>query len=291
MMHYILSLLAGVLASVIVLANGQLAEQTGAYSSVVFNHITGLILIAVIVLIKRERPFAKRQSWFLYLGGAIGVGTVVFTNFAFSRISVSEILALSLLGQSITGLCIDQVGWMGMPRHPFHKRKIAGLLFILGGIAVMTRRIEVAAVILAFTAGVNIVVSRTLNARLAELSSVRISTFFNYVVGFAVSAPVFLLLGRDEAVLQSIRNIAVSSDLYMYLGGVIGVCIILICNIVVVKIAAFYLSLLLFIGQVFTGIIIDALISGGFSLQILAGGVLVTAGLCADLLLDRKKTG
>jgi len=57
------------------------------------------------------------------------------------------------------------------------------------------------------------------------------------------------------------------------------------------KISAFYLTLLLFVGQVFAGIAIDAIIDQAFSLPIIIGGVLVGAGLCADLLLERWKQG
>jgi hypothetical protein len=77
--------------------------------------IAGLLFIIIMTLIKREHPFFKRQAWFLYLGGAIGVLTTVFNNVAFARISVSSILALGLFGQSMAGLIIDQYGLLDMP--------------------------------------------------------------------------------------------------------------------------------------------------------------------------------
>jgi transporter family-2 protein len=61
----------------------------------------------------------------------------------------------------------------------------------------------------------------------------------------------------------------------------------MISNVVVVRIPAFYLSLLIFVGQVFTGLVIDTIIDGMFSIQILIGGILVTVGLCVDLLFDK----
>jgi transporter family-2 protein len=237
------------------------------------------------VLIKRDKPFAKRQAWFLYIGGALGVMTVIFNNYSFMRISVSAILALMLFGQSVASLAIDQYGWLGMPKHPFNKRRIIGLLLTICGIAVMLDRFEIVAVLMSFVSGIIIVTSRTLNAKLAELSNIRISTFFNYVVGLIVCTPVFFILGSNEG---SFGGIVISLDSYMYLGGVVGVCVVLISNIIVAKVPAFYLSLLVFISQVFTGVVIDALISRSFSLQILIGGILVSAGLCADLFLDRK---
>ena len=268
--------------------NGGLTERYGIYSATVIIHTTGLVLIAILALAKKERPFSKRHAWFLYLGGAIGVMTTVFNNLSFGRISVSAILALGLFGQSVTGLVIDQYGLMSMPKHPFIKRKIMGLLLILGGIASMISSFETAAVIVSFAAGITIVVSRTLNARLADLTSVRTGALYNYLVGLIVSVPVLIFLGGNE---PALTEFAFSPDWYIYFGGILGVCVVLLSNITVMKVSAFYLTLLVFIGQVFSGIMIDAVISRELSYRNIAGGALVAAGLCVNLLLDRKKAG
>jgi len=134
-----------------------------------------------------------------------------------------------------------------------------------------------------FAAGINIVVSRTINAKLSEYKGVRGGTFFNYLIGLAVAAPVCLVLGGGFPAFEFSPNV------FIYLGGIFGVCIVLVCNIAVAKVSSFYLTLLMFIGQVFTGVLVDAVIKQEFSLKILLGGVFVTAGLCADLLLDGKK--
>ena len=285
-MYYFFSLLTGILISVMVFFNGGLTEQYGVYSATVIIHITGLILISILVQIKGEWSFSKKQSWFLYLGGVIGVLTTVFNNLAFGRISVSAIMALGLFGQSITGLIIDQYGFLNMPKHPFSKRKIIGLVLIFCGIVSMINNFEILALLLSFAAGVNIVISRTLNAKLSDFTSVRMSTFYNYLTGLIIAIPVYFLLGNNEVVFT---KFVISPNFYIYLGGIIGVCVVLLSNITVAKISAFYLSLLLFIGQVFSGILIDALISQAFSFQNLIGGILVAIGLCVNLLFDKKQ--
>jgi len=113
-MYYLFSLITGILISVMVASNGVLTEHYGIYSATVIIHITGLLFITIMTISKRERLFSRRHSWYLYLGGAIGVMTTVFNNFAFSRISVTSILALGLFGQSITGLIVDQYGLRNM---------------------------------------------------------------------------------------------------------------------------------------------------------------------------------
>ena len=286
-MFYFLALLSGVLVTVSVLFNGRLAETHSLHLSTIIIHIAGLILISIIMFIKRENPFKNIQKWYLYLGGAIGVLIIICNNTAFGRIGVSAIMALLLLGQSVTGLVVDQIGWMGMPKHPFRKQKLFSLILVIAGIVVMmTGRLDILAVLASLFAGTCIVIARTLNAKLAEFTSVRNSTFFNYFVGLAFAIPVYLILSGNVS--TELNGFTFSPSIYIYLGGVIGMIFIMINNIIVVKIPAFYLSLLIFIGQVFTGILIDTLIDGVFSIQILIGGILVTAGLCTDLVLDKK---
>jgi len=287
-MFYFLSLLTGVLITVMVAINGGLTGFYGVYSATVIIHIVGLTIITLVVLFKRENPFANRYSWFLYLGGAIGVMTTVSNNIAFGRISVSALLALGLLGQSVTGLIIDQYGLFEMPKHPFTKHKLIGLILIIGGIVSMIVDFELVAVAVSFVAGVCIVMSRTFNAKLSDLTSVRVSSFYNYIVGLIVSIFVFLLLGRNEIIWA---EFAFSPRWYIYLGGALGLSVVWILNIVVVKISAFYLTLLLFIGQVFSGVLIDVFLSGEISSRNLIGGVLVAVGLSINLLLDRKDRG
>jgi len=288
-MFYLLSLLTGILISVMVAFNGGLTEQYGVYSATIIIHIAGLILITSIVLFKRDKVFSARYPIYLYLGGAIGVFTTVFNNLAFGRISVSAILALGLLGQSIAGLTIDQFGLFGMAKHSFTKGKFIGLFLIIGGIASMIDNLEVVAVVVSLIAGVNIVLSRTLNAKLADLTNVRTGTFYNYFVGLILSVFVFLILGRGEIIFSGYRMMSLSSSWWIYLGGILGVCVVLLSNITVVKISAFYLTLLIFIGKIFSGILIDVVITHQLSYRNLIGGLLVAFGLIVNLLMDSKR--
>jgi len=282
-MFYLLSIFTGVLIALSIALNGVLTEHYGVYLATVIIHMVGLLVIALIVLIKRINPFASKHPWYYYLGGAVGVATVVFINMAFGRISVSAILALGLLGQSVAGLIFDQYGWLGMPKHPFKRSKLIGILFILAGIAAMITGFEVLAVILAFASGVSIVIARTFNALLSEKTSAYTSTFYNNTVGVSVALLVFAILGRGE-----LTGFSINPSWWIYTGGIVGVAIITLSNITVVKVSALYLSLLVFIGQVFTGVVIDIAISGEFSPRNLIGGALVTCGLVVNLLLDKK---
>ncbi len=286
-MYYLLSLLTGILVAIMITVNGGLTTLYGVYSATVIIHIVGLVLIGSAILLRKEKPFRKGLPWYLYIGGVIGVASTVFTNYAFGKISVSAILALSLFGSSVMSLLVDQFGLFKMRVHRFRPHQLPGLLLVIGGIVcLMLGSFSLLAVLAVFFSGVLLVVSRSFNSRLAEQTSVYSSTFFNYFCGLCTAIPVFLLLGRGEPALTA--RFSLSPDWWIYLGGAIGVFTVFLTNVVVVKIPALYISLLMFVGQVFTGVLLDALLDGAFSLQNLIGGVFVAAGMALNLLLERR---
>jgi len=279
----------GILISVLVAFNGGLTERYGVYLATVIIHIVGLIVIAFIVIIKRDKVFAKRHAWFLYLGGIAGVATTIFNNVAFGRISVSAILALALFGQNVAGIVVDQYGILGMPKHEFSKHKLIGLAIVLIGIASMINTFEIIAVLLSFFAGITVVLSRTLNGKLADLTNERIATAYNYMTGLVCAVLVFLVMSRGEIVTADFTVSSLSTSWWIYLGGLLGVAVVFLSNVVVMKVSAFYLNLFVFIGTIFSSIVIDIIISQELSLRILIGGVLVAVGLCLNLILDKRK--
>ncbi|MBA4347768.1 MAG: hypothetical protein C0413_02835, partial [Clostridiales bacterium] len=177
-MYYLISLFIGILVAVMITVNGGLTTLYGVYSAAVIIHIVGLILISSIIIFRREKPFAKRHPWYFYLGGVLGVATTASTNFAFGKISVSAILAVSLFGMSIAGVLTDQFGLFGMRKHPFRAYQVPGILLVLGGIMwMMNDGFSLWPVLAVFGAGFLIVIGRSYNARLASSTSVFVSTF------------------------------------------------------------------------------------------------------------------
>lgn len=142
------------------------------------------------------------------------------------------------------------------------------------------------AVILAFGAGVTIVLSRSVNGLLASKVGAHTSTFFNYLtgtIGSLILVSLAFLLSQQPAILWK------DFQPMMLIGGIIGVLNIMILNIVVLKISAVKLTLLAFIGQLASGIIIDYLLYDIFSLTKLIGCLIVTAGLILYQFSDRTK--
>lgn len=281
-MNYALSLLAGMLISVMVVFNGGLSAQYGFALSLVIIHVSGLIAISLALLLRRERPrfFGMAPLW--YTAGLIGILTTVFNLRAFGHISVSAMLALSLLGESLSGLLADHTGFLGHPVRRFHRNKLLGVLVTLAGIAYMLTDFEWLAVLLSLLAGCTALLSRLINGRLTAKIGMYSATLINYLTGLSGALLVLLLVGQGQGT-------AAPGPFYIYLGGALGAAIVLIMNRVVGRIASFYMTLALFVGQVSAGLLLDMALSGSFPTRTAVGGLFVLAGLMLSLLQDRAQ--
>ena len=112
-MYYVLSLLTGMLISVMIVLNGQLEDQAGKALSLVIIHLAGLLFMGVYLFIKKEKLKFERLPLYLYAGGFLSVTTILFNNLAFGKISVTAMMALALLGDSATGLVGQFAGFKG----------------------------------------------------------------------------------------------------------------------------------------------------------------------------------
>ena len=138
-MNYFVSVFTGVILAIMVSLNGGVSNAAGNYVSSVIIHFIGLIgIIFVLIFTKSKIKNLKGIPFYMFSGGLIGVLTVLFTNASSGVLGVSLTVSLTLLGQLVTSLVIDNFGYFNMPVVKFDKRKILGLVIIITGIYVMT---------------------------------------------------------------------------------------------------------------------------------------------------------
>ncbi|QQO08685.1 DMT family transporter [Breznakiella homolactica] len=287
-MYQLLALITGVTLAVMVSVNGNLSRQYGVFPAAVIVHVVGVLFAFLLCILRKEKRTLRGHSpvW-IYLGGVIGVFTTVFNNFAFGYISMTSIIALGLLGQMVTAQIIDHFGLFGMERRPFRKVSLIGWIFSLFGIFLMLDRSAAAAVFavcLSFGAGISVVLSRTVNARLAEKVGALRGSLVNHLVGLPVTVIIAVFAAR--AVFPAADPV-ISPPPWIYFGGALGVISVLLCNLTVPRISAFLLTVLTFVGQVFTGILLDSVTGGGYSNATFAGGITIAAGIAVNLIAEQ----
>lgn len=287
-MNYFLSAFSGGCVSLLILINGWLASAIGVYQSIIiFNIVAGIISFIACVLLKSHWKRSKVR-WYLYLGGLINVFVVLFNNLAFGKISVSSILAISLFGQALVSTLIDHLGLFNNRKIPFSPTKILAYVVILIGIFVLLLPLQdnaYFAIFISLLTGFLVILARIINAEYARHESSAISTLLNYIIG---SAGIIIIsnLFYNISTINTIKMLSTVNPLLL-IGGIFGVGSVIINNYVTPKISSFYLTLFLFIGQVFTGIICDIIIDGTFSSKNLFGGIFVLVGLIINMYADK----
>lgn len=141
-------------------------------------------------------------------------------------------------------------------------------------------------ILFAVLCGVTNVLSRSVNFVLSDKIGMYQSTLFNYILGLSGS---FLLLLISGETLKLFTSSSYSAPWFVYTGGLFGVAVVTLLSFLSSKVSSFYLTLLLFVGQLFTGIIIDALSTGKISFYQIFGGALVVLGLTYNLYIDKIK--
>lgn len=280
--------LYGCLLSLMNACNAQLSSRYGDYSAAVMIHAVGLIVLLPFAFTAWGRPQAKGK-WYQYTGGLIGIVTLVFVNIGVSGLGVTGNLVLMLLGQVTASALVDHFALLGAKRSLFSGRKGIAIAVMALGCALMLILsgerwgTSLVAAVLSFLSGWSMVLSRMANASLAQTSGTGFSTLMNYVTGLTGSLFIFMWL---RSPMRSAFP-APGVSFVIYLGGALGALGIFLCNVVTPKLSALQMSLIVFVGQIFSGMALDAL-SGKFALGTLVGGILVAVGMVLNASADRR---
>jgi transporter family-2 protein len=141
--------------------------------------------------------------------------------------------------------------------------------------------------LVALSSGVSIVLARIINADLAKRIGIVQGTFWNFLSGFILSVLLVLMSGGFGQ-FSWVQLAKVPG--WAYTGGLIGIAVIMLSSFLTPRVSAFYLTLLVFVSQLFVGLLIDFFILNEFPYGIAIGGVLVLSGLSFNLWLDAQKS-
>lgn len=135
--------------------------------------------------------------------------------------------------------------------------------------------------ILAFLAGVFTLISVITNSNLAKYIGTRQSTLINFIAGLSVSIILYIFFNNQPFEF-------INFPIWALFGGLFGVFIVIISNLIIPKIPTIYSTLLIFIGQLFTGLLIDCFQANTLQLNKVIGAFLIITGLFYNLLVDKK---
>lgn len=279
----------GALLSVMNAFSADMSVVYGNWFSTLAVHAVGLVCVTLLCLLRRDRLTGFSTPWYMKIGGLIGIMNVAFVNIAIQSMGVTANLVLMMVGQMVTSALADSFGWFHIPKTKMTTARAVALAVMLLGCAMMLwlsgdQTGGFVPVFLSVLTGLTVVSSRHVNGQLAVRTSAAYATWLNYVTGLLGTLVIFAVLGfpMQTAFPANIPNP------WIYLSGAIGVFAVLLANLAAPRLPLLTMTVLVFIGQVTSGLLMD-LAQGVFQPASLIGGLLVGLGLVIHLAFPEKK--
>ena len=144
-------------------------------------------------------------------------------------------------------------------------------------------------ILLALFTGVLLSITGAMNTALARRIGVFPGTLVNYLTGLSTALICVALAGAWS--IPSAAGLPPWLALFLLTGGFFGVMIISSTSAAMARVAAVYVTVLLFIGQALTGVVLDGLEGKPLTWGKIAGCALIGAGLFCNIVMDRREAG
>jgi transporter family-2 protein len=134
---FLVGILAGSMITIQSVLNASLGQRAGNFGSVLL--LTGVSIALLVVLIigfpatANFKQLPGFSEWYLYIGGALGVGILAAPILLIPRIGATATLTAIVLGQLLLALLIDHFGWLSSPKIEISLLRVVGVLFLLLG--------------------------------------------------------------------------------------------------------------------------------------------------------------
>jgi transporter family-2 protein len=141
----LVALAAGLAGAVQATVLGILGRRTGVMAAAAVVGLIGALVITVMSVVE-ARGFAgvigavRQPAWLWIAGGVLGAVIVTSLTFAPPRIGTFGTFALVIAGNLAAAVLIDTLGLFGVSRVPITVTRLAGLVLLAGGAALVLRR-------------------------------------------------------------------------------------------------------------------------------------------------------
>lgn len=250
--------------------NATLGERAGdPVLGALVNNIGGCLVVLVGLLglpSTRAGLDALRRArlpWWSYLGGLGGAVIVTVATYVVPVLGIAVFTIAQVAGGSLGGLAADRSGLAPLGRLRLTGPRVTGAL--LGVLAVALAQfgrpvagVAVGGILLAVAGGVAVALQSALNGRVAAAGT----TTAGIAINFAVGTPVIVAVAALAGVFTGPEP-TWPGDWYLYLGGLLGVGIVLALMLGVRAVGVLRTGLALVAGQLGGALLLDVALPGG----------------------------
>jgi transporter family-2 protein len=135
---------AGVGGTIQAAVQATLGDRVGTIEALGFAMVVAGVTGVVVLLVARQSFHAVsaslHQPAWLWVGGALSAFIVLSFTYATPRIGVTASVGLYIAGTLISAAVVDHFGWLGAEKIALGWTRIAGIVLLLGGTALVLRK-------------------------------------------------------------------------------------------------------------------------------------------------------
>jgi bacterial/archaeal transporter family-2 protein len=138
--YLLFGLAAGAMLPIQFGINAQLAAWVGGSLRAAFiSFLVGAValLLAVLATARGWPDRAVDAPWWVWTGGLLGAFYVLGSIVTAPKLGAATLVAVILAGQAIASLLVDHFGWVGFEEQPITALRIAGVVLLAGGVALV----------------------------------------------------------------------------------------------------------------------------------------------------------
>jgi transporter family-2 protein len=118
--------------------NSQLGRRVGTYQGALVSFAVGTLLLTAIVLVAGggigKVAEARHVSWYYLLGGVLGAAYVSCVLVTVRTLGAGGVTAATIAGQLTMAVVVDQLGILGIPKHPITVTRLLGIALLAAGV-------------------------------------------------------------------------------------------------------------------------------------------------------------
>lgn len=122
--------------------NARLARKIGSYESSMISFAVGTLALAAVVTLAGRGNLRNltSASWWELTGGFLGAFFVTLTIVCVPRLGTTAVMAAIITGQLAAGALLDHFGLFGLRQLPLTPLRLAGMILLAAGAALVIRR-------------------------------------------------------------------------------------------------------------------------------------------------------
>lgn len=303
----VLAIGVGALLAVQSLINGRLGQALDdGVAAALFSFGSGLVILAFVNALAPANRAAVRAlgsavrsrsfpRWYL-LAGVMGSIMVFSQGATVSVVGVARFTVAVVVGQVISGLLVDRIGFAGVPPRKLEWTRLVGAaLMVIAAVLSVSSGLsseesvakQVLPLLLPIVAGCLTSVQMACNGAIARAAgSVWPSTLVNFTVGTLALTIAWLATSSAQG---GVRMPNLPAQWWLYLGGALGVVFIAAQAHIVSTLGALLMSLGTISGQLIGGLVLAFVIpSAGPATALTVAGTAIAVGAVALGAVRRK---